>query len=81
MLTSGYIKVTSQRKILIVAEEGWFGQPKYSTYIKTILRRAGFYLYFLLFRCSSMAQKRRLPELSNKSESGDGSYLRQSKKI
>ena len=30
---SGYIlhKNTSQCKILIVPEEGWFGQPKYST--------------------------------------------------
>ena len=26
-----YIKITSQCKILIVPEEGWFGQPKYST--------------------------------------------------
>ena len=25
------IKITSQSKILIVPEEGWFGQPKYST--------------------------------------------------
>ena len=41
------IKITSQCKILIVPEEGWFGQPKYSTYIKTILRCAGFCLYFL----------------------------------
>ena len=32
------IKIMSQRKILIVPEEGWFGLPKYSTYIKTILR-------------------------------------------
>ena len=41
------IKITSQCKILIVPEEGWFGQPKYSAYIKTILRCAGFCLYFL----------------------------------
>ena len=40
------IKITSQCKILIVPEEGRFGQPKYSTYIKTILRCAGFCLYF-----------------------------------
>ena len=34
-------------KIVITPEEGWFGQPKYSTYTKTILRCAGFCLYFL----------------------------------
>ena len=41
------IKITSQCKILIVPEEGWFGQPKYSTHIKTFLRCASFCLYFL----------------------------------
>ena len=30
-----------------VPEEGWFGQPKYSTHIKTSIRCAGFCLYFL----------------------------------
>ena len=30
------IKITSQCKILIVPEEGWFGQPKYSTHSKII---------------------------------------------
>ena len=33
----------------IFTEEGWFGQPKYSTHIKTFLRCAGFCLYFLHF--------------------------------
>ena len=32
-----------------VPEEGWFGQPKYSTHIKTFLRCTGFCLYFLHF--------------------------------
>ena len=41
------IKITSQCKILIVPEEGWFGQPKYSTHSKIILRCVGFYFYFL----------------------------------
>ena len=40
-------KITFQCKIFIVPEEGWFGQPKYSTHIKTFLRCAGFCLYFL----------------------------------
>ena len=40
---------TFQCKIFIVPEEGWFGQPKYSTHIKTFLRCAGFCLYFLHF--------------------------------
>ena len=36
LLISGYyttcnIKITYQCKIIIVPEEGWFGQPKYST--------------------------------------------------
>ena len=35
--------------LLFVPEEGWFGQPKYSTHIKTFLRCAGFCLYFLHF--------------------------------
>ena len=42
-------KITFQSKIFIVPEEGWFGQPKYSTHIKTFLRCAGFCLYFLHF--------------------------------
>ena len=41
------IKITSQCKILIVPEEGWFGQPKYSTHSKIILRCVGFCFYFL----------------------------------
>ena len=40
-------KITFQCKIFIVPEEGWFGQPKYSTHIKTFLRCTGFCLYFL----------------------------------
>ena len=37
LLISGYyttcnIKITYQCKIIIVPEEGWFGQPKYSTH-------------------------------------------------
>ena len=51
------IKITSQCKILIVPEEGWFGQPKFSTYIKTILRCARFCLYFLHdFDCAFFTQ-------------------------
>ena len=42
-----YVTSRLNVKILIVPEEGWFGQLKYSTYIKTILRCAGFCLYFL----------------------------------
>ena len=38
-------KITFQYKIFIVPEEGWFGQSKYSTHIKTFLRCAGFCLY------------------------------------
>ena len=39
LLISGYyttcnIKITHQCKIIIVPEEGWFGQPKYSTHKK-----------------------------------------------
>ena len=40
-------KITSQCITFIVPEEGWFGQPKYSTHIKTFLRCTGFCLYFL----------------------------------
>ena len=32
-------KITFQCIIFIVPEEGWFGQPKYSTHIKTLLNR------------------------------------------
>ena len=42
-------KITSQCITFIVPEEGWFGQPKYSTHIKTFLRCTGFCLYFLHF--------------------------------
>ena len=41
------IKITSQCKILMVLEEGWFGQPKYSTHKKIIIRCVGFCFYFL----------------------------------
>ena len=39
LLISGYyttcnIKITYQCKIIIIPEEGWFGQPKYSTHKK-----------------------------------------------
>ena len=39
LLISGYyttcnIKITYQCKIIIIPEEGWFGQPKYSTHTK-----------------------------------------------
>ena len=45
---------TSQCKIFIVPEEGWFGQPKYSTHSnKTIPRWVGFYLYILHFVCEA----------------------------
>ena len=40
-------KNTSQCKILIVPEEGWFDQPKSSTPSKNILRCVGFCLYTL----------------------------------
>ena len=33
-LLAGCIKITYQCKIIIVPEEGWFGQPKYSTHKK-----------------------------------------------
>ena len=52
-LISGYyttcnIKITYQCKIIIVPEEGWFGQPKYSTPKKKILLRCvDFCFYFL----------------------------------
>ena len=40
---------TSQCKIRIVPEEGWFGQPKYSTPpVKINVRCVGFCLYILL---------------------------------
>ena len=42
-------KITSQCITFIVPEEGWFGQPKYSTHIKKFLRCTGFCLYFLHF--------------------------------
>ena len=42
-------KISFQCIIFIVPEEGWFGQPKYSTHIKTFLRCTGFCLYFLHF--------------------------------
>ena len=45
-------RITFQYKIFIVPEEGWFGQPKYSTHIKTFLRCAGFCLYFLHCYCA-----------------------------
>ena len=43
LLISGYyticnIKITYQCKIIIVPEEGWFGQPKYSTPTNTLCR-------------------------------------------
>ena len=38
-----------EEAFFIVPEEGWFGQPKYSTHIKTFLRCTGFCLYFLHF--------------------------------
>ena len=42
-------KKKSQCKILIVPEEGWFGQPKYSTPSKKPLRFAGFFDSFIVF--------------------------------
>ena len=36
-----------------VPEEGWFGQPKYSTRSKNILRCVGFCLYILHFICEA----------------------------
>ena len=44
-------KNTSQCKIFIVPEEGWFGQPKYSTHSNK--RGVGFYLYILHFVCEA----------------------------
>ena len=45
------IKITSQCKILIVPEEGWLGQPKYSTLTKkslyVVLTSASF--FFILY--------------------------------
>ena len=60
LLISGYyticnIKITYQCKIIIVPEEGWFGQPKYSTPTKK-----SFYVVstsaciFLLYASSSL---------------------------
>ena len=48
MITNILHKNKSQGKTLIVPEEGWFGQPKYSTPSKKPLRCAGFCLYSLL---------------------------------
>ena len=53
LLISGYyttcnIKITYQCKMIIVPEDGWFGQPKYSTPTKKILLRCvDFCFYFL----------------------------------
>ena len=44
-----YYISAGQTSLLQVPEEGWFGQPKYSTHIKTFLRCAGFCLYSLHF--------------------------------
>ena len=38
----GYINTRTNVKSSIVPEEGWFGQPKYSTLQKIILRCVGF---------------------------------------
>ena len=40
------IKIKSQCKILIVPEEGWFGQPKYSTHLKNHATLCRFLLLF-----------------------------------
>ena len=45
-------KNTLKCKIPIVPEEGWFGQPKYNTPSKKILRCLGFYLYILHYLSS-----------------------------
>ena len=42
-----HTKTRPDAKFSIVPEEGWFGQPKYSTRSKNILRRIGFCLYIL----------------------------------
>ena len=47
-LCAHYISA-GQTSLLLVPEEGWFGQPKYSAHIKTFLRCAGFCLYFIHF--------------------------------
>ena len=63
LLISGYyttcnIKITYQCKIIIVPEEGWFGQPKYSTPTKkdpsTLCRLL---LLFSLFSASIVVEK------------------------
>ena len=62
LLISGYyttcnIKITYQCKIIIVPEESWFGQPKYSTPTKKILLRCvDFCFYFLLFFTSTFGK-------------------------
>ena len=49
-----YIKTRPDAKFSIVPEEGWFGQPKYSTRpLKNILRCVGFCLYILHFICEA----------------------------
>ena len=45
-------QVTSECNIPILPEEGWFGQPKYSTRSKNILRCVGLCLYTLSRQCS-----------------------------
>ena len=63
LLISGYytrcnIKITYQCKIIIVPEEGWFGQPKYSTPTKKILLRCvDFCFYFLDITAFCMLNK------------------------
>ena len=46
-------KNTCQCKTPIVPEEGWFGQPKYSTPSKIILRCVGFCLHILHLICEA----------------------------
>ena len=43
------IKITSRCKILILPEEGWFGQPKYSTHFKNHATLCRFLLLFSSF--------------------------------
>ena len=46
--------ITYQCKIIIIPEEGWFGQPKYSTHTKKILLRCvDFCFYFFHFICEA----------------------------
>ena len=40
-------KIRSQCKILILPDEGWFGQPKYSTNGEILLGCVDFCFYFL----------------------------------